>query len=86
MEAFPYSRTEFAKLMKVFVPFSEDLIARYGLGLGDLVPFDLQYECLRLRESDPKQRPAGREQEAQSAACGKPIDFTALDFEVEILA
>lgn len=40
--------------MKVFVPFSEDLVARHGLSLGDLVPFDLQYECLRLQEIDAK--------------------------------
>ena len=49
--------------MKVFVPFSEDLIARHGLSLGDLVPFDLQYECLRMREIDSE---AGAGQSVQA--------------------
>ena len=33
--------------MKVFVPFSESLLPETGLGLGNLVPFKLEYECLR---------------------------------------
>jgi hypothetical protein len=33
--------------MKVFVPFSESLLQETGLGLGNLVPFKLEYECLR---------------------------------------
>ena len=36
--------------MKVFVPFSETLIEELGLSLGDLVPFNLDYECLRAHE------------------------------------
>lgn len=40
--------------MKVFVPYTEDLGGRLmdelGLNLGDLVPFRLDYECLRLGE------------------------------------
>jgi hypothetical protein len=36
--------------MKVFVPFSEELLEKLGLEMGDLVPFDLDYECLRTRE------------------------------------
>jgi len=41
-------------LMKVFVPYSEEvggrLMDELGLNLGDLVPFQLDYECLRLGE------------------------------------
>lgn len=36
---------------KVFVPFSEAIVARHGMSLGDLVPFRIQYTCLRLAES-----------------------------------
>ncbi len=36
--------------MKVFVPFSETLIEELGLSLGDLVPFNVDYECLRAHE------------------------------------
>ena len=38
--------------MKVFVPFSEELIEKLGLGMGDLVPFNLDYECLRTQDAD----------------------------------
>lgn len=42
------------KLMKVFVPYTEELGGRLmdelGLNLGDLVPFQLDYECVRLGE------------------------------------
>jgi len=37
---------------KVFVPFSEALIEELGLSIGELVPFQLEYECLRMNESD----------------------------------
>ncbi|MEZ5560467.1 MAG: hypothetical protein R3E86_18220 [Pseudomonadales bacterium] len=49
--------------MKVFIPFSEALLERIGEqlgnphpegaahGLGELVPFQLEYRCLRLGES-----------------------------------
>ena len=37
---------------KVFVPFSEALIEELGLSIGKLVPFQLEYECLRMNESD----------------------------------
>ena len=33
---------------KVFVPFSEDLLASAGSPLGELVPFQLEYRCVRL--------------------------------------
>jgi hypothetical protein len=39
--------------MKVFIPFesfSGELIDELGLNLGDLVPFQLDYECLRVGE------------------------------------
>ncbi|MEE8077736.1 MAG: hypothetical protein V3T18_01970 [Pseudomonadales bacterium] len=42
--------------MKVFVPFSETLIEELGLSLGDLVPFNLDYECLRAHELAPPGR------------------------------
>jgi hypothetical protein len=34
--------------MKVFVPFSEALVEELGLPVGDLVPFRLEYQCLRV--------------------------------------
>ncbi len=34
----------------VFVPFSEVLIERLGLGIGDLVPFQLEYQRLHLND------------------------------------
>ena len=37
---------------KVFVPFSEALVEELGLSIGELVPFQLEYECLRMNESD----------------------------------
>lgn len=33
---------------KLFVPFSEDLLAATGSPLGELVPFQLEYQCVRL--------------------------------------
>ena len=33
---------------KLFVPFSEDLLAAAGSPLGELVPFQLEYQCVRL--------------------------------------
>ncbi len=33
---------------KIFVPFSEDLLATTGTPLGELVPFQLEYRCVRL--------------------------------------
>ncbi len=32
---------------KLFVPFSEDLLAAAGSPLGELVPFQLEYQCVR---------------------------------------
>ena len=52
-------------LMKIFVPFSEDLLAETGFTMGDLVPFNLEYRCLRLQEwesveiIEPEDTPAG---------------------------
>lgn len=41
--------------MKVFIPFSETLIEslfdEVGLPIGELVPFQLEYQCLRMNES-----------------------------------
>jgi hypothetical protein len=42
--------------MKVFVPFSEELIEKLGLEMGDLVPFDLDYECLHTKVPPPPAR------------------------------
>ena len=33
----------------VFVPFSEELLAEAG-SFGELVPFQLEYQCLRLKD------------------------------------
>jgi hypothetical protein len=44
--------------MKVFIPFSEELIEKLGLEMGDLVPFDLDYECLRTQEPPVVEPPA----------------------------
>ena len=33
---------------RMFVPFSEDLLAAAGSPLGELVPFQLEYACVRL--------------------------------------
>ena len=33
---------------KMFVPFSEELLAAAGSPLGELVPFQLEYRCVRL--------------------------------------
>jgi hypothetical protein len=33
---------------RIFVPFSEHLLETTGLGIGRLVPFQLEYECVRL--------------------------------------
>lgn len=33
---------------KMFVPFSEELLAAAGSPLGELVPYQLEYRCLRL--------------------------------------
>lgn len=39
--------------MKIFVPFCESLVEELGLNLGELVPFQLEYECLRAGEPFP---------------------------------
>lgn len=36
--------------MKVFIPFSESLVEELGSSLGELVPFNLAYECLHVNE------------------------------------
>jgi hypothetical protein len=33
---------------KLFVPFSEELLAAAGSPLGELVPYQLEYRCVRL--------------------------------------
>ena len=38
--------------MKVFIPFNEELMERLGLNIGELVPFQLEYECLSLEEQN----------------------------------
>ncbi len=44
------ARTLKANNMKVFVPFTEELFERWGLNIGELVPFQLEYECLRRED------------------------------------
>ena len=36
--------------MKVFIPFSESLVEELGPSLGQLVPFNLAYECLHVQD------------------------------------
>ncbi len=38
--------------MKVFVPYNELLFERLGLNMGDLVPFRLEYKCLRQEDQN----------------------------------
>jgi hypothetical protein len=42
----------YSRRMKMFIPhsdlLSDQVINELGLNLGDLVPFQLDYECLRL--------------------------------------
>ena len=47
--------------MKVFIPFSEELIEKLGLEMGDLVPFDLDYECLHTKVPPPLAKPVQSE-------------------------
>lgn len=37
-----------AHSQRYFVPFSEDLLAAVGSPLGELVPYRLEYRCVRL--------------------------------------
>jgi hypothetical protein len=39
-------------VMKIFVPFSEELMQRFDMGTDELVPFDLGYEVLRLEDPE----------------------------------
>ena len=52
--------------MKVFVPFSESLLEETGLDLGVLVPFKLEYECLRVNQT-PVPEPAAGDPELDEA-------------------
>ena len=36
--------------MKVFVPFNDSMVEELGLSLGELVPFNLAYECLHVQD------------------------------------
>ncbi len=38
--------------MKVFVPYNEVLFERLGLDIGELVPFQLEYKCLRREDQN----------------------------------
>lgn len=44
----PSTEPHTATTDKVFVPFSEELLASAGAPLGELVPFQLEYRCVRL--------------------------------------
>lgn len=33
---------------KIFIPFSEELLAAAGSPLGELVPYQMEYRCVRL--------------------------------------
>ena len=43
--------------MKVFVPVSETLMQRLGLGPDDLVPYHLEYEVVRVDVADELDEP-----------------------------
>jgi len=58
--------------MKIFVPFSEPLIEATGLDLGRLVPFNLDYECVRLagwEAVDVSAEPEPKRQRVKRGAC-----------------
>jgi len=57
--------------MKVFVPFSESLIEELGLSLGDLVPFNIDYECLRAYETAQSGQAA--DQQRSQSNTGEPV-------------
>lgn len=57
--------------MKVFVPFSESLIEELGLSLGDLVPFNIDYECLRALETAHSGQAA--DQQRSQSNTGEPV-------------
>ncbi len=42
------SLTKTVPQSKLFVPFSEAVLAATGTSLGELVPFQLEYNCVRL--------------------------------------
>jgi len=42
------SMTTNSRPTKVFVPFSEELLAATGSPLGELVPYQIDYQCIRL--------------------------------------
>ena len=57
---------------RIFIPFSEALLEALGMDLAslearDLVPFDLDYQCLRVGErfADVEADAADRRREAQ---------------------
>ena len=51
---------------RMFVPFSEDLLAAAGSPLGELVPFQLEYRCVRLLDGT-----------YEFSAPGQPLDSAA---------
>jgi hypothetical protein len=53
--------------MKVFIPFSEALIEKLGLSVGELVPFQLEYRCLRMNESGQFVEQPERREDAPAA-------------------
>ena len=44
-----------ANAHQVFVPFSEELMERIGFPMGELVPFQIEYQCIRLLANGEEQ-------------------------------
>ena len=57
---------------KVFLPFSEELLEELGAPPGKLVPFHLEYQCVRLLE-DGTEEPITEEHAEPELACTAPI-------------
>ncbi|NIP14442.1 MAG: hypothetical protein GWM88_06810 [Pseudomonadales bacterium] len=57
--------------MKIFIPFSEALVEESGFPIGELVPFQLEYECWRHLgegESDESQTAVAETRSAELPA------------------
>ncbi len=56
--------------MKVFVPYNEVLIERLGLNIGELVPFQLEYQCLRQEDQNDLSEVSSIAEESPSLKAG----------------
>ena len=51
---------------RIFVPFSEHLVEATGFGIGRLVPFQLEYQCVRLHGWESVEIEPATAEEAES--------------------